>query len=72
MTHLEGETVPLGNRLSERFRHPTGRRQVGLSLIEALADIHSVESDRFADICERTTPESRLSQTSNDSTRRRL
>jgi len=56
MTHLEGETVPLGNRLSERFRHPTGRRQVGLSLIEALAEIHSVDPDRVADICERTTP----------------
>jgi aminoglycoside phosphotransferase (APT) family kinase protein len=56
MTHLEGEAVPLGNRLPERFRHPTGRRQVGLTLVDALADIHSVESDRFADICERTTP----------------
>lgn len=56
MTHLDGETVPLGNRLPERFRHPAGRRQVGLSLIDALAELHSTESDRFVDICERTTP----------------
>lgn len=56
MTHLDGEAVPLGNRLPERFRHPTGRRRVGLALIDALADIHSADRDQFADICERKTP----------------
>jgi aminoglycoside phosphotransferase (APT) family kinase protein len=56
MTHLDGEAVPPGNRLPERFRHPTGRRRVGLALIDALADIHSADRDQFADICEHTTP----------------
>jgi aminoglycoside phosphotransferase (APT) family kinase protein len=60
MTHLDGEAVPLGDRLPERFRHPTGRRQVGLSLIDALADIHSADTDQFTDICERKSPSEQI------------
>jgi len=56
MEHLDGEAVSLGSRLPERFRHPTGRRRVALALVDTLADIHSVDADRFADICEHTTP----------------
>jgi len=60
MEHLDGEAVPLGNRLPERFRHPTGRRRVGLALIDALADIHTANADRFAGLCEHTRPEEQV------------
>jgi aminoglycoside phosphotransferase (APT) family kinase protein len=53
---LDGETVPVGSRLPERFRTPTAREQVGERLVDALADLHSVDADRFAVVCERVTP----------------
>ena len=55
LTYLDGETVPLGSALPERFRNPGARRHVATSLIEMLAEIHSLEVERFADVCERRT-----------------
>ena len=53
---LDGETVPVGSRLPERFRTASAREQAGNRLVDALADLHSVDADRFADVCERVTP----------------
>lgn len=53
---LDGETVPVGSRLPERFRTPAAREQTAECLVDALADLHSVDADRFGDVCERVTP----------------
>ncbi|MFC7194919.1 phosphotransferase family protein [Halosimplex aquaticum] len=53
MEHLDGEPVPLGSDLPERFRNPRARGDVARLLIDALADLHSLDSGEFADVCER-------------------
>ena len=55
LTYLDGRTVPLGSALPERFRNPRARRRVAIDLLETLAEIHSLEGARFADVCERRT-----------------
>lgn len=54
-TYLDGETIPLGSNLPERFRNPTPRSRVATLSIDTLAEIHSVEVDRFTDACDRQT-----------------
>jgi aminoglycoside phosphotransferase (APT) family kinase protein len=53
MTYLEGEPVPLGDDLPERFRAPAARRQVATALVDTLADLHTVDVAPFADVCDR-------------------
>ncbi|PSP55428.1 phosphotransferase family protein [Halobacteriales archaeon QS_1_67_19] len=53
MTHLDGEPVTLGSDLPERWQHPTAREQVAASLIDTLADLHTVDVDPFTDVCAR-------------------
>jgi aminoglycoside phosphotransferase (APT) family kinase protein len=53
MTHLDGEAVPLGSDLPERFRNRTARREVATRLVDSLADLHTVETEPFADVCDR-------------------
>lgn len=55
-THLDGEAIPLGAALPERFQDPASRKLVADHLVDTLAAIHSVDVDRFADVCERLTP----------------
>lgn len=55
-TYLDGEPVPLGNDLPERFRDPPSRERVATDLIETLADIHRLDVGPFEDVCERHTP----------------
>lgn len=55
-TFLDGEPVPVGSRLPERFQTEAGRRAVGEELVDALADVHAVPAERFAGVCERQTP----------------
>ncbi|NHN47962.1 phosphotransferase family protein [Halostella sp. JP-L12] len=55
MTHLDGESVPLGSPLPERFRTPAARERVASLLIETLADLHSVDTEPFAAVCEQET-----------------
>jgi aminoglycoside phosphotransferase (APT) family kinase protein len=55
MTYLDGETVPLGSPLPERFRDSSARERVATLLIDTLADIHSVDLEPFDDVCERQT-----------------
>jgi aminoglycoside phosphotransferase (APT) family kinase protein len=56
MTYLDGEAVPLGSDLPERFRNPAARDRVADLLIDALADLHSLPAEQFTDVCERRTP----------------
>jgi len=53
MTHLDGETVPLGSDLPERFRDPTARRRVATRVVDTLADLHTIDVAPFTDVCER-------------------
>lgn len=62
-TFLQGETVPLGTDLPERFQNQTARGQVATLLVDTLADIHSVDIDPFLDICERYTPRDQVART---------
>ena len=55
-TFLDGDPVPVGSPLPERFQTRAGRRAVGEALVDALADIHSVSPARFAGVCERHDP----------------
>ncbi|WP_415380652.1 phosphotransferase family protein [Halosimplex sp. TS25] len=53
MEHVDGEVVPLGADLPERFRNPQARADVATLSIDALADLHSLDAGEFADVCER-------------------
>lgn len=55
-THLDGETVPLGSALPERFQRPAARERVADLLVETLAGVHSVDPAPFEDACVRLTP----------------
>lgn len=59
-THLDGTAVPLGTALPTRYQHPLARRRVATALIDTLADVHSLDSNRFADVCETVTPRAQL------------
>ncbi len=55
MTSLDGETVPLGSNLPERFRTPAARERVSHQLIDTLADVHLVDIEPFEGVCEYVT-----------------
>ena len=55
-SYLEGETVPLGSDLPERFRTERARAAVGERLIDALAEIHARDPANFEECCDRRTP----------------
>lgn len=55
MTYLDGETIPLGSDLPERFRNATARGRVATLLIDTLAEVHSVDVEPFTDVCEQQT-----------------
>lgn len=58
--HLEGLAVPGGTHLPARFRDSESRDRVADLLVGTLADVHSVDGERFADVCERKTPRDQL------------
>lgn len=59
-TYLDGEPVPLGTDLPQRFRTPSARRRFGTLIIDTLADLHSVATAPFADVCDRQTVRDQL------------
>ena len=61
-THLDGEAVPLGSALPERFRNPESRRRVAEQLVAALADVHSVDAGSFPGVCERLPPREQVAR----------
>ncbi|SIR46415.1 Predicted kinase, aminoglycoside phosphotransferase (APT) family [Haladaptatus litoreus] len=56
MTHLDGEAVPLGSDLPERFRNAKSRERLANNLIDTLAELHSLAVEPFEGVCERKTP----------------
>lgn len=55
-TYLNGAAIPLGSDLPERFRNAKSRGRVANSLIDTLAEIHSLDVEPFESVCERRTP----------------
>lgn len=55
-TYLQGETVPVGEPLPERYRTEAGRAGVAEALVDALAEVHTVDIAPFEDVCEHATP----------------
>lgn len=60
MSYLDGETIPLGSNLPEQFRTPSARETVATLLVDSLAEIHSLETAPFADVCRRETARDQL------------
>lgn len=54
-TYVEGEAVALGSFLPDRFRHPAARQQFGEIVVEKLADLHTLDTEPFSDVCERNS-----------------
>lgn len=65
MTYLDGETIPLGSDLPERFRNPAARDRVAILLIDTLADIHSLDVEPFTDVCEQQTIREQVARTTD-------
>ncbi|WP_247001319.1 phosphotransferase family protein [Halosolutus gelatinilyticus] len=53
---LDGAVIPLGSDLPDRFRTAPARRRAATLLIDTLAEIHSLDPEPFADVCERQPP----------------
>ncbi|WP_435335313.1 phosphotransferase family protein [Haloarchaeobius sp. TZWWS8] len=53
---VDGETVPLGSDLPERFRNATSRAAVADQLLQTLSEIHTLDVSRFEDVCIRQPP----------------
>lgn len=53
MTHVDGEVVPLGSDLPERFRSPPARERFAHEVVDGLAAIHDVDPDAVADAVDR-------------------
>ncbi|AFK17855.1 phosphotransferase family protein [Haloferax mediterranei ATCC 33500] len=61
-TYLDGETIPAGTDLPERFQNPTAREHVATDFIDLLAEIHSLDIEPFADVCERRSPREQVAR----------
>lgn len=55
VTYLDGEPIPLGEDLPERFQHPAARERLAHRLIDTLAEIHTLPTDRFETVCNHGT-----------------
>ncbi|MCT9096744.1 phosphotransferase family protein [Haloarchaeobius sp. HME9146] len=56
LTALDGDPVPLGSDLPNRFQNPSARRRVGETLIDSLTEIHAVETAPFEGVCDHLRP----------------
>jgi len=56
MTRLDGEPVPLGDDLPERFQQPAARRRLGHEVVDALSAVHGVETGPLDDRCDHVAP----------------
>lgn len=59
-THLEGEAIPLGSDLPERFRNPGARERLAHRLVDTLAEIHSLDVEPFEGACKRVSARERV------------
>jgi aminoglycoside phosphotransferase (APT) family kinase protein len=65
MTALEGTEIPLGSDPPERFQQPAGREALAHSLIDTLAEIHTVEVAPFDVICDHQTAADQVARTAD-------
>lgn len=56
MSHLDGTAIPLGSGLPERFQSVKARTRFVDGLIEMLAEIHTVSTESFEEVCDQQTP----------------
>ena len=61
-TYADGVPFPRGSDLPERYRTESARRRIGERLVDALATIHSLDTDPFERVCEHQTPRDQLSR----------
>lgn len=61
-TRVAGEPFPWRSALPERFRTPAARERIGTLLADALAGIHALDPDRFADVCDRHAPRDQVAR----------
>lgn len=59
-TLLDGEVVHMRQPLPPTFRSPTAREAIAGGTVDTLTRLHSLEVDRFADVCERRSPAGQL------------
>ncbi|WP_410766028.1 phosphotransferase family protein [Haloferax sp. DFSO60] len=64
-TYLDGETIPVGADLPERFQNPTAREQVATGFIDLLAELHSLDTGPFEDVCNHRSPRDQLARASD-------
>ncbi|WP_049969639.1 phosphotransferase family protein [Haladaptatus cibarius] len=65
MTHLDGEAVPLGFDLPDRFRNAKSRARLADNLIDTLAELHSLAVEPFEGVCEQKTPRELVARTTD-------
>jgi aminoglycoside phosphotransferase (APT) family kinase protein len=52
-THLAGAPFPWAAELSERYRNADSRDRIATRVVETLAEVHGVDTEPFAEVCER-------------------
>lgn len=65
MKYLDGEVIPLGSNLPERFQNQSARNQIATRLIDTLAELHSVSVEPFRDICDYESTADQVSRVVN-------
>lgn len=51
ITRLDGDVVPLGSRLPERYRHSAARKRFAHEVIDTLATLHTTPPAPFEEVC---------------------
>lgn len=59
-THLDGIPLPWGEELPEQYQNAAARQMIANRMIETLAQIHSLDSTPFEDVCETVPPVKRV------------
>ncbi len=54
-TYLAGESIPMEDPLTDRFPTGRARRAVATGLVDTLAEVHALDPERFADVCDHQT-----------------
>jgi aminoglycoside phosphotransferase (APT) family kinase protein len=61
--HLPGRPFPWATALPERYRTPAARDRIATLVVETLADVHAVDTDPFAGVCERVSAREQVERT---------
>jgi aminoglycoside phosphotransferase (APT) family kinase protein len=58
--HVAGDPINWDESLPEGFRTAQSRKQLGTLLVDTLADLHTVDTEPFAEICEAVDPQTQV------------